>query len=118
MTTDQQLSKILEWVKSRMFLATMGDSLWVNGKAYRLYEDEIQAVADKHIRKLIDEAKDEYPWHKIARHATYEIPIEHLGQYPCQDRTEYQECYLLPKRWVDRELDKLTKSQTELKGKR
>lgn len=64
------------------------------------------------IESAIQEARDEYPWQKIAGHGTYEVPIVNLDKGGV---TEYQECYLLPKKWVDSKLASLTNSDTKEK---
>jgi hypothetical protein len=61
------------------------------------------------IDQLILSAREEYPWEKISRHLTYDVPHTNLDVDPAT--IEYQTCYMLPKEWVDHELAALQKER-------
>src|ERR1044072_608469 len=69
------------------------------GKTYGWDEEKaaIQALQDR----------KSYPWKKIQRHITYDIEVVNLDADPTGETTEYQTCYMLPKKWVDEQVEKL-----------
>jgi hypothetical protein len=55
-----------------------------------------------------------YPWEKIAKHAVYSVPIVDLDTDPTGSTTIYQDCYMLPKKWVDEQLEQRKNIKEEM----
>jgi hypothetical protein len=43
-----------------------------------------------------------YPWEHIQRHAVFSVPVVNLDADPTGNTIEYDDCYILPKKWVDK----------------
>lgn len=66
--------------------------------------DQLSSFIEADREQAVLAARNEYPWHKIAQHGTYNVPTTDLDADPSGETITYQECYLLPKAWVDSEL--------------
>ncbi len=79
----------------------------------RKHTDNFELILPDKLMALFRKDREAaYPWKRITRHMTCEIPYIDLDKDPTGATIELQECYMLPKKWVDEQLTQTQERKT------
>lgn len=75
-----------------------GDTWHISKKDFNVYLEETVSLVHQ---KEIAAQHGSYPYTSIQQHAVYSVPATDLDADPTGNTVTYQECYMLPKAWID-----------------